>query len=135
MHHLAHNNHRPTPCCGPKLTTLPPPPPAALFYRLKQRGFQDCDEYAKLYAGTLRMRPSHPSQTPHRPSLPPDCCRGRVVSLAWACRAEAKAYSACMSKYTGKLGTMKAMWVARGANHNLSEREWDMFLDDVIASD
>jgi hypothetical protein len=40
-----------------------------------------------------------------------------------------------MSKYTGKLGQMKAMWVARGANHNLSEREWDLFLDDVIASD
>jgi hypothetical protein len=40
-----------------------------------------------------------------------------------------------MSKYTGKIGTMKAMWVARGAKHKMTEAEWDILLNDVIASD
>jgi Cytochrome c oxidase biogenesis protein Cmc1 like len=64
-----------------------------------------------------------------------DCCRGRILSMAWACRAEAKEFSNCMSKYTGKIGTMKAMWIARGSKHKMTEAEWDILLNDVIASD
>lgn len=55
--------------------------------------------------------------------------------MAWACRKEAKDFSNCMSKYTGKIGTMKAMWLARGAKHKMTEAEWDILLNDVIASE
>jgi len=49
----------------------------ALLYRLKQRAFRECGAAAAAYA---------------------DCCRGRVVSLAWACRSEAGAYNACVGR-------------------------------------
>jgi len=64
-----------------------------------------------------------------------DCCRGRILSVAWACRAEMKELSHCMSKYTGKMGSMKAMWIARGAKQTMTEAEWDILLNDVIASE
>ena len=67
--------------------------------------------------------------------LCPDCCRGRVLSVAWACRKEAKEFSNCMSKYTSRIGAMKALWVARGSKNNMSETEWDLLLDDVTASE
>lgn len=51
--------------------------PAALFYRLKQKGFDECKAYSKAYA---------------------DCCSGRVLSVVWACRGEMKALSNCMSQ-------------------------------------
>lgn len=51
--------------------------PAALFYRLKQKGFEECKAYSKAYA---------------------DCCAGRVLSVVWACRGEMKALSNCMSQ-------------------------------------
>ena len=57
---------------------LAPPPPhcrAALFFRLKQKGFQECTPYSQAYAA---------------------CCSGRVLSVAWACRGEMKALSDCM---------------------------------------
>ncbi|KAG7673078.1 hypothetical protein Ndes2526B_g05355 [Nannochloris sp. 'desiccata'] len=97
-----------------KIDEVPKRVEEALFFRLKQRGFEECDDRAKHYA---------------------DCCRGRILSMAWACRAEAKEFSNCMSKYTGKIGTMKAMWIARGAKHKMTEAEWDILLNDVIASD
>ncbi|EFN57270.1 hypothetical protein CHLNCDRAFT_17966, partial [Chlorella variabilis] len=49
--------------------------PAALFYRLKQKGFQECRPYADAYA---------------------QCCSGRVLSVVWTCRKELKALSDCM---------------------------------------
>ncbi len=48
---------------------------AALFYRLKQKAFTQCESYSKAYA---------------------DCCRGRVVSVVWSCRTEMKELSDCM---------------------------------------
>jgi COX assembly protein 1 len=52
------------------------PSAAALFYRLKQKGFQECSSYSDAYAA---------------------CCSGRVLSVAWACRQEMKALSNCMA--------------------------------------
>ena len=52
------------------------PSAAALFYRLKQKGFQDCTSCSDAYAA---------------------CCSGRVLSVAWACRQEMKALSNCMA--------------------------------------
>jgi hypothetical protein len=46
-----------------------------------------------------------------------------------------KELSHCMSKYTGKMGSMKAMWIARGAKQTMTEAEWDILLNDVIASE
>ena len=54
--------------------------------------------------------------------------------MAWACRNEAKQFSNCMTKYTSKLESMKCLWVAKGSKHNLSEAEWDLLLDETIAS-
>jgi COX assembly mitochondrial protein 1 len=48
----------------------------ALFFRLKRRAFDKCDAAAKAYV---------------------DCCRGRSVSQAWACRGEARGLSSCLS--------------------------------------
>lgn len=47
-----------------------------LFYRLKQHGFKECRGYGEAYA---------------------QCCHGRVLSIAWACRKQMKALSDCMS--------------------------------------
>lgn len=60
---------------------MPPSPhcpraSAALFYRLKEKGFQECRRYSDAYA---------------------QCCSGRVLSVVWACRAEMRALSDCMS--------------------------------------
>lgn len=33
------------------------------------------------------------------------------------------------------MDTMKAMWMARGAKPTMTEAEWDILLNDVIASD
>ena len=53
-----------------------PPHCAALFFRLKEHGFEECRAYSKAYA---------------------DCCHGRVFSMAWACRQQMKQLSDCMS--------------------------------------
>ena len=58
------------------LSSCLPPAAAALFYRLKQKGFQECSAYSDAYAA---------------------CCSGRVLSVAWACRQEMKALSNCMA--------------------------------------
>jgi len=50
---------------------------AALFYRLKQKGFEECKAYSDAYAA---------------------CITGRVLSVAWACRKEMKELSDCMSQ-------------------------------------
>lgn len=55
--------------------------------------------------------------------------------MAWACRKEAKEFSNCMSRYTGRLGAMKALWVAKGSKNNMSEADWDLLLDEVTASE
>ncbi len=54
----------------------PLPTAPALFYRLKQHGFKQCQSYGEAYA---------------------ECCHGRVFSIVWACRKEMKALSDCMS--------------------------------------
>ena len=43
VHAHLNNSLKHIPLCSPHA--------AALFYRLKQRGFQECDDKAKLYAG------------------------------------------------------------------------------------
>jgi COX assembly protein 1 len=49
---------------------------AALFFRLKQKGFQECKQYSDAYAA---------------------CMTGRTLSVVWACRQEMKELSTCMS--------------------------------------
>lgn len=60
-----------TPAASPTRRLTP-----ALFYRLKQHGFKQCQGYSEAYA---------------------ECCHGRVFSIVWACRKEMKALSDCMS--------------------------------------
>lgn len=52
-------------------------PIAGLFYRLKQKAFEECRAQGTAYA---------------------DCCRGRTLSMAWKCRDEMAAYSDCVSQ-------------------------------------
>ncbi|KAK2079573.1 hypothetical protein QBZ16_001968 [Prototheca wickerhamii] len=56
-----------------------------LFYRLKQKAFEECRAQGTAYA---------------------DCCRGRTLSMAWKCRDEMAA--------TRKLEELKQRWVAAG---------------------
>ncbi|KAI7843687.1 hypothetical protein COHA_002587 [Chlorella ohadii] len=77
----------------------------ALFYRLKQHGFKQCQSYGEAYA---------------------ECCHGRVFSIVWACRKEMKALSDCMSSHTGRLEELKARYVAAGSPHN---PDWDKLLE------
>ena len=60
----------------PHASSIVPPVPAALFFRLKEHGFEKCKAYSVAYA---------------------DCCRGRVFSMAWACRKQMHELSDCMS--------------------------------------
>lgn len=80
----------------------------ALFYRLKQRAFDDCADHAKAYA---------------------ECCRGRVVSLVWSCRDESKVLSACMTTVTSRLDDLKREWVRAGRKQDMTESEWNALLD------
>ena len=57
-----------------------------------------------------------------------------MLSVAWACRGEMKDLSNCMSKYTSKVDAMKSLWLRKGAKHSMSESEWDLLLDEVIAT-
>ena len=54
------------------------------------------------------------------------------MSLAWSCRDEAKHLSACMSKYTGRIGELKQRWHAAGAKHAMTEAEWSCLLDELL---
>ena len=83
----------------------------ALFYRLKNRAFEECDPLARAYA---------------------ECCSGRVVSLVYKCRDEGKSLSACMSKVTSRLGALKREWLASGRRMVMNEEEWSELLDRVV---
>lgn len=61
-----------------------------------------------------------------------DCCRGRILSLAWACRKEAMALSKCMSLYTSRLDALKSKWVAAGRKNSMSEADWNLLLDELV---
>ena len=75
---------------------------AALFFRLKQKAFKECDDKAKAYAGWLMSdavatgcwSPGNMTDV----AAHADCCRGRILSVAWACRTEAKVLSSCMTQ-------------------------------------
>ena len=45
-----------------------------------------------------------------------ECVKGRTLSVAWACREQARAMSACLSEHTSDatLETMKARWSEAG---------------------
>ena len=68
-------------------SSQPPSPPyslpplsiknPALLFQLKQRAYTVCSSAAAAYA---------------------DCCRGRTLSMAWACRAELRGLSACLGE-------------------------------------
>jgi len=49
----------------------------ALLYKLKQKAMADCKVTARAYA---------------------DCCRARVFSAIWACRADLRALNACLQQ-------------------------------------
>lgn len=85
--------------------------PTALFFRLKEKAFKECDPLARAYA---------------------DCCRGRIVSVAWACRQEAKLLSACMTQYTSRLEKLKERWVASGSRLHMSDTDWEGLLEGLI---
>ena len=65
---------RPRPTSSPLCLS---PSPSALIFQLKQRAYAACTAVASAYA---------------------DCCRGRTLSMAWACRDELKALSACLGQ-------------------------------------
>lgn len=92
--------------------TVPKRVEEALFYRLKNRAFEECDPLARAYA---------------------ECCSGRVVSLVYKCRDEGKALSTCMTKVTGRLGALKREWLASGRRTDMNEDEWSELLDRVIS--
>ncbi|WPT17888.1 hypothetical protein PSENEW3_00005890 [Picochlorum sp. SENEW3] len=83
----------------------------ALFYKLKQRAFVECSEYSRAYA---------------------ECCKGRVISMVWACREESRHLSDCMSRYTSRLNDLKAHWVACGSLQEMTEAQWNMLLDELL---
>lgn len=83
----------------------------ALFYRLKNRAFEECGPLARAYA---------------------DCCAGRVISLVYKCRDEGKALSACMTQVTGRLGALKREWLVSGRKTDMNEDEWSELLGRVI---
>eukprot|EP00887_Chlorella_sp_A99_P003617 scaffold7.g3617.t1 len=80
----------------------------ALFYQLKQKGFEACQAYSAAYA---------------------DCCRGRVISMAWACRKQLHELSDCMGTHTGRLEELKQRYVAMGSPTHLDEAIWQKLLD------
>ncbi|KAI8474778.1 MAG: hypothetical protein J3K34DRAFT_406557 [Monoraphidium minutum] len=45
-----------------------------------------------------------------------DCCRGRSVSMAWACKATYKASDECIQKYVNdhNVSVMRRRWVEAG---------------------
>lgn len=94
-----------------ELPTIPKRVEEALFYRLKNRAFQECDALARAYAA---------------------CCSGRVISLVYKCRDESKALSSCMTQVTGRLQALKQEWVAAGRKHDLNEDDWNTLLDRVV---
>ena len=53
------------------------PWPAALLFQLKNRAMRQCSDTAGAYA---------------------DCCRGRTVSMVWACRAPLRDLNACLQQ-------------------------------------
>ena len=103
----------PSPSSSPSasLDDVPKRVEEALFYRLKQRAFEDCDELARSYAA---------------------CCSGRVVSLVWSCRDESKALSSCMTKVTSRLDDLKREWLRAGRKNEMQESDWDALLDRVL---
>lgn len=67
----------------------------ALLSVLKERALERCHEAQGAYAA---------------------CVRGRVVSVAWACRQEASHMSTCLAEHTSEaaLQQLIARWVAKG---------------------
>ena len=57
---------------------------AALLFKLKFRALNLCSETAKAYA---------------------DCCRGRSVSMVWACRAPLKDLNSCLQAQCASTAT------------------------------
>ena len=50
---------------------------AALLFKLKHRALNQCSDTAKAYA---------------------ECCRGRSISMAWACRAPLRDLNTCLQE-------------------------------------
>lgn len=50
---------------------------AALFFKLKEKAFQTCKPVADAYA---------------------QCCSGRTISMAWACRSSLRDMSNCLGQ-------------------------------------
>eukprot|EP00897_Mesotaenium_endlicherianum_P009604 jgi/Mesen1/8672/ME000508S08052 len=64
----------------------------ALRSKMKARALKECDGAAKEFA---------------------DCARGRVMSVVWACRAQAKQLNECLYKFTNDqvLDSYKREWL------------------------
>lgn len=77
----------------------------ALFYRLKQKAFEECANYSKAYA---------------------DCCRGKVISMAWSCRKEMRELSDCMKQHTSRLEDLKERYLEAGSP---TKPDWEKLLD------
>ncbi len=82
----------------------------ALFFKLKERAFRECSTYSRAYA---------------------ECCRGRVLSMVWACRDESRLLSGCLSGITSRLEDVKHEWIKTG-KLDMSEDEWGALLDRVL---
>lgn len=82
----------------------------ALFFKLKERAFQECSEYSKAYAA---------------------CCKGKVLSLVWACRDESRLLSGCLRGITSRLEDVKNEWM-KTCQYDMTEAEWNALLDRVL---
>lgn len=84
----------------------------ALFFKLKERAFRECSAYSKAYA---------------------ECCRGRVLSMVWACRDESRLLSGCLSGITSQLERVKVEWM-KTSKLDMNEEEWGALLDRVLST-